>query len=68
MENLSKKEVAYKYRQGSGWIVGTWDASVNSFRLSNEMTYWAACKLIKSTREDWDTKAQDYKYNLEIRA
>ena len=63
MKILSKKDVAYKYRQGNGWIVGTWDTTTKSFRLSGEMTYWLACSLIKSTRNDWDTKTQTYQYN-----
>ena len=33
---------SYKYRQGSGWIVGTWDSQVHCYRLSDEMSYWAA--------------------------
>lgn len=33
---------SYMYRQGKGWIVGTWDQRVGAWRLSHEMSYWVA--------------------------
>ena len=36
------KNKSYMYRQGTGWIVGTWDAHVQAYRLSGELSYWVA--------------------------
>lgn len=30
------------HKQGNGWIVSTWDESVNCYRESGELTYWVA--------------------------
>ena len=36
------KHKAYMYRQGQGWIAGTWDESVKCYRLSRELPYFTA--------------------------
>jgi len=36
------KHKSYMYRQGHGWIVGSWDARVDCYRVSGELSYWLA--------------------------
>lgn len=33
---------SHMYRQGSGWIVSTWDDSIKCNRVSGEVSYWTA--------------------------
>jgi len=58
--HITKRTVASKYRQGNGWIVTSYDPTVNAWRISSEMTYWAACNRVRDRRSDWDTKTQSY--------
>ena len=60
MAHITKQQVASKYRQGDGWIVSTFDPQVNAWRESHEMSYFAACRLVRESREDWNTEKQNY--------
>jgi len=40
-----------KYRQGGGWIVSQYDYAAQAWRTSHEMTYSAACAMIKTARD-----------------
>jgi hypothetical protein len=57
---ITKKTVAYKYRQGSGWVVGTWSTQHKAYFISPEKGYWDACECVRTARETWDTKSQEY--------
>ena len=59
--SVTKKNVVYKYKQGNGWIVGTYDTKFKTWVLSHTMSYWQACARCKLTREQWDTKNQSYR-------
>jgi len=58
--NVTKKNVASKYRQGSGWIVSSYSPKYQTWITSNEMQYEAACASVKKSRERWNTKEQRY--------
>ena len=58
--NVTKKTVASKYRQGSGWIVSTYNPQYDGWTTSGEMSYWGACAAVKNAREAWNTKTQKY--------
>lgn len=57
---VTKKSVASKYRQGSGWIVSSYIPQYDGWMTSDEMSYWRACASVKFAREAWNTKAQKY--------
>lgn len=40
------KNPAYMYRQGSGWIVCTWDNGYGCYTTSNEMPYFMARAIV----------------------
>lgn len=63
--NVTKKTVASKYRQGLGWVVSSYCPQYDSWTLSGEMSYWAACASLKDAREAWDTKNQGYEYEFD---
>lgn len=42
---------AHKYRQGRGWIVATWYDRMGAWDLSQELTYSAACQMVREERE-----------------
>ena len=57
---VTKKTVACKYRQGSGWIVSSYSPQYDGWTTSEEMSYWGACAVVKNARETWNTKKQKY--------
>ena len=57
---VTKKTVASKYRQGSGWIVSSYSPQYDGWTTSDEMSYWGACAAVKDARETWNTKTQKY--------
>lgn len=63
---VTKKTVASKYRQGTGWVVSSYNPKYDSWVLSSEMSYWGACADVKSAREAWNTKKQEYEFELTI--
>lgn len=63
---VTKKTVATKYRQGTGWVVSLYNPKYDGWVLSNEMSYWGACASVKEAREAWNTKKQEYEYEFDI--
>jgi hypothetical protein len=61
MPKITKKTVSGKYRQGSGWIVSAWSPKHGCYYLSTELSYWAACRLVRNDKARWDTRRQCYK-------
>lgn len=59
---VTKKTVASKYREGTGWIVSSYCPKYDGWVASSRMTYWAACASLKECREAWNTKLQSYEY------
>jgi hypothetical protein len=57
---ITKKTVSYKYRQGSGWIVGTYSTRFRTYILSDEKPYLIACALVRESRACWNTRTQSY--------
>jgi len=57
---VTKRTVASKRSQGSGWVVSTYAPEYNSWVESGEMDYWKACRAVKEARETWNTKKQQY--------
>ena len=57
---VTKKTVAIKYRQGNGWVVSSYSPQYDGWTTSDEMSYWAACALVRAAREKWNTKKQKY--------
>jgi hypothetical protein len=59
---VTKKTVASKYKQGSGYIVSYYSMMYDSFVTSGEVPHWKACSLVRECREHWDTRKQEYIY------
>jgi len=60
MKKLSKKDVAYKYRQGRGWIVSVYNPDRAGWYLTEEKNYWSACALVREVRNSYDVKTQAF--------
>lgn len=65
-ENVTKKTVASKYRQGRGWVVSSYCPPYDSWIVSSEMSYWGARAAVKALREAWNTKKQEYELEEEV--
>ena len=56
----TKREIAGKYRQGSQWIVWSWNPSYAIITECSPRDYSSARALVSKLRNAWDEKAQDY--------
>lgn len=63
---VTKKTVAMKYRQGTGWVVSSYCPPYDSWIVSSEMSYWGARAVVKALRESWNTKKQEYEFEPDI--
>lgn len=60
MNKITKKNVANKYRQGSGWVVSNYNPRVGMWSSSNEISYEKACRFVREYKAAWDTTTQTY--------
>jgi hypothetical protein len=46
------KHNATKYKQGNGWVVSYWSSDRECYRITDEMSYTAACRYVKECNND----------------
>ena len=63
---VTKKTVASKYREGTGWVVSSYCPQYDGWVASSKMSYWEACASLKEARETWNTKKQDYEIVIDF--
>jgi hypothetical protein len=61
MKKKNKMQIATKHRQGYNmWIVSSWSEEKNSYCLSEPVSHWEACTLVRNYKYQWSEAKQKY--------
>ena len=59
-KRITKKTVACKYKQGRGYVATYYYPKNKTWICTGELSFGMANSILRSCRESWDTKSQDY--------